>query len=63
METLWGEILLQVFAIIHAINLLQRKKDEEARNSQTVPMDTELLEIFTIGTSGQSQIGGLDLGF
>jgi hypothetical protein len=41
----------------------QRKKDEEARNSETVPMDTDLPEIFTTCTSGQSQIGGLDLGF
>jgi hypothetical protein len=40
----------------------QRKKDEEARNSETIPMDTNIPEISTTNANGHAQFIGLSLG-
>jgi hypothetical protein len=40
----------------------QRKKYEESRNSETVPMDTDIPEISTVGANRHTQFSGLSLG-
>jgi hypothetical protein len=41
----------------------ERKRDEEAQNNDTNPMDTNILEISTRGASNHNPFGGLGLGF
>jgi hypothetical protein len=45
-----------------AVEEEQHKKDEEARNDDTSPMDTNIPEISTGATSGHTQLCGLILG-
>jgi hypothetical protein len=40
----------------------KHKKYEEARNNDTTPMDTDILEISIVGTSRHAQFGGIGLG-
>jgi hypothetical protein len=39
-----------------------RKKDEESRNSEIVPMDIDIPEISIVDASGHAKFGGLILG-